>query len=99
MARADAAGVDFLFVAAPRLAEICLVPQMCNARRFGVGLALFSRLVGAGDRCVCAMRILIGLRRIDPIAMMQRWPFAVDREKLAHLRRCKINRTVRSFYS
>ena len=36
----------FLFADYPTLADICLVPQMRNARRYGVDLAQFPRLVG-----------------------------------------------------
>jgi maleylacetoacetate isomerase len=37
----------FLFGDAPTLADICLVPQMYNARRFGVPLDAYPLLVGA----------------------------------------------------
>ena len=37
----------YLFGAQPTLADICLVPQFYNARRFGVDLAPFPRLVAA----------------------------------------------------
>ena len=37
----------FCFGATPTLADICLVPQMGNARRFGVDVARFSRLLEA----------------------------------------------------
>ncbi len=36
----------FLFADYPTLADICLVPQMRNARRYGVDLSQFPRLVG-----------------------------------------------------
>lgn len=36
----------YLFANYPTLADICLVPQMRNARRYGVDLSLFPRLVG-----------------------------------------------------
>jgi maleylpyruvate isomerase len=35
----------FCFGAAPTLADLCLVPQLANARRFGVDLAAFPRLL------------------------------------------------------
>ena len=35
------------FGAAPTLADLCLVPQLANARRFGVDLAVFPRLLKA----------------------------------------------------
>jgi maleylpyruvate isomerase len=34
----------FCFGAAPTIADLCLVPQLSNARRFGVDLAAFPRL-------------------------------------------------------
>ena len=37
----------FCFGAAPTLADLCLVPQLANARRFGVDLAAFPRLLKA----------------------------------------------------
>lgn len=37
----------FCFGAAPTLADICLVPQLTNARRFGVDVAAFPRLLAA----------------------------------------------------
>jgi maleylpyruvate isomerase len=37
----------FCFGAAPTLADLCLVPQLANARRFGVDLAAFPRLLQA----------------------------------------------------
>jgi maleylpyruvate isomerase len=37
----------FCFGAAPTLADLCLVPQLANARRFGVDLAAFPRLLRA----------------------------------------------------
>ena len=37
----------FCFGATPTLADLCLVPQLANARRFGVDLAAFPRLLQA----------------------------------------------------
>ncbi len=37
----------YAFGAAPTLGDICLVPQVSNARRFGVDLAPFPRLAAA----------------------------------------------------
>ena len=37
----------FLFEDRPTLAEICLVPQLYNARRFGVAVSQFPRLLAA----------------------------------------------------
>jgi maleylpyruvate isomerase len=37
----------FCFGASPGMADLCLVPQLANARRFGVDLAAFPRLLRA----------------------------------------------------
>jgi maleylpyruvate isomerase len=37
----------FCFGDAPSIADLCLVPQLANARRFGVDLAVFPRLLKA----------------------------------------------------
>src|SRR6476619_6274250 len=37
----------FCFGAAPSMADLCLVPQLANARRFGVDVAEFPRLLQA----------------------------------------------------
>jgi maleylpyruvate isomerase len=37
----------FCFGAEPSMADLCLVPQLANARRFGVDLAVFPRLLKA----------------------------------------------------
>jgi maleylpyruvate isomerase len=41
----------FLFAAMPTLAEVCLVPQLTNARRFGVDLSVYPRLLAAERAC------------------------------------------------
>lgn len=41
----------FLFDDAPTMAEIYLIPQMVNARRFGVDLAAYPRLMAADAAC------------------------------------------------
>jgi maleylpyruvate isomerase len=41
----------FLFGPAPTLAELCLVPQLANARRFGVDLAPLSHLLEVEAAC------------------------------------------------
>lgn len=51
MATEQATGSELLFGDAPTLAEICLVPQMYNARRFETPLEAFPRLVDADARC------------------------------------------------
>ena len=35
----------FCFGAAPTIADLCLVPQLANARRFGVDVSAFPRLL------------------------------------------------------
>ena len=42
----------FCFGDAPGLADICLVPQLGNARRFGVEVARFPRLLAAEAACM-----------------------------------------------
>ncbi len=37
----------FCFGDAPTIADICLVPQLANARRFGVDVGAFPRLLKA----------------------------------------------------
>jgi len=39
----------FCFGAKPTIADLCLVPQLANARRFGVDLAAYPRLLRAED--------------------------------------------------
>lgn len=46
-----AAPAPFCFGPAPTLADICLVPQLGNVRRFGVDLAPFPRLLAAEAAC------------------------------------------------
>ena len=52
----------FAFGDAPGLADICLVPQLYNAHRWGVDLAPFARLTEIEARCLGAP----GLRRRPP---------------------------------
>jgi maleylpyruvate isomerase len=42
----------FCFGAAPTMADICLVPQLGNARRFGVDVTRFPRLLAAEAACL-----------------------------------------------
>jgi maleylpyruvate isomerase len=44
----------FCFGPAPTLADLCLVPQLFNARRFGCDLQRFPRLLGAEAACNAA---------------------------------------------
>jgi maleylpyruvate isomerase len=62
-AKANAAGLEaceallaevpgpFCFGASPTLADICLIPQLGNARRFGVDVARFPRLLEREAAC------------------------------------------------
>lgn len=43
---------DFIFGDTPGLAEICLVPQMFNARRFDIDLSTFPRLLAVEEKCL-----------------------------------------------
>ena len=47
---ADAPG-PFCFGNTPSLADVCLVPQLGNARRFGVDVARFPRLLQREAAC------------------------------------------------
>jgi maleylpyruvate isomerase len=47
-----AAGAPFCFGEALGLADICLVPQLGNARRFGVDVSRFPRLLAAEAACM-----------------------------------------------
>ena len=49
---ASSAKSDFLFGGYPSFAEICLVPQIWNARRFEVDLSAFPTLVALDRRCM-----------------------------------------------
>lgn len=44
-------GSDFLFGDQPTLAEVCLVPQVSNARRYDVDLTPFPKLSEVDARC------------------------------------------------
>ncbi len=41
----------FCFGSAPTIADLCLVPQLANARRFGVDVSAFPRLLQAEAAC------------------------------------------------
>lgn len=43
---------DFIFGDTPGLAEICLIPQMFNARRFDIDLSTFPRLLAVEEKCL-----------------------------------------------
>jgi maleylpyruvate isomerase len=42
----------FCFGDTPTLADICLVPQLANARRFGVNLSPFPSIVNVEQNCL-----------------------------------------------
>jgi maleylacetoacetate isomerase len=41
----------FSFGDTPTMADLCLVPQVYNARRWGVDMAAFKRIVDIDGRC------------------------------------------------
>lgn len=43
---------DFIFGDTPSIAEICLIPQMFNARRFDIDLSIFPRLLAVEEKCL-----------------------------------------------
>lgn len=43
---------DYVFGEQVSLADVCLIPQMYNARRFEISLAAFPRLVALEERCL-----------------------------------------------
>ena len=44
-------GPEFCIGGAPSVADLCLVPQMFNARRFGVDLTPYPKLVSIDAHC------------------------------------------------
>ncbi|WP_084418454.1 maleylacetoacetate isomerase [Henriciella litoralis] len=56
---------EYLFGDSPTLAEICLVPQVANARRFETELSAFPRLVEIDEKC----RALDAFARAAPQAV------------------------------
>jgi maleylpyruvate isomerase len=56
----------FLFGAAPGLAEICLVPQLANARRFNVDVSAFPRLLAAEAACLALPAFQAALPQNQP---------------------------------
>lgn len=52
----------FAFGTAPTLADICIVPQLFNARRFGVDVAIWPRILGVEAACSA----LPAFRAADP---------------------------------
>jgi glutathione S-transferase len=48
----DARVGDFVFGNAPTLADICLVPQVWNARRFSIPLDAYPTVVRIADRAM-----------------------------------------------
>jgi len=68
MAGAGTNGGPFLGGDAPHLADICLVPQMYNARRFAVPLAAYPKLVAA-DAAAQALPAIAAVapERVKPV--------------------------------
>lgn len=52
LSRMIMADTVFCFGDAPSFADVCLVPQLYNARRWGCDLAPFARLTGIEARCL-----------------------------------------------
>jgi maleylpyruvate isomerase len=52
MVKRSAKPDDFCFSAAPTLADICLVPQLANARRFAVDLSPYPSLLRVEGKCL-----------------------------------------------
>lgn len=50
-ARYTGANTAYLFSDQPSLAEVCLIPQIYNARRFGIDLSDFPKLVVIDRKC------------------------------------------------
>ncbi len=46
-------GNDFCYGQRPGLADICLIPQIANAVRFGVDMSRFPRLQHINEACLC----------------------------------------------
>lgn len=44
-------GEGFFFGHSPSIVEVCLLPQLYNARRFGLEVAAFTRLLAAEEAC------------------------------------------------
>jgi maleylacetoacetate isomerase len=58
----------FSFGAAPSLADLCLVPQLYNARRWGVDLAPYPRLVAIEARCLALSAFVAARPEAQPDA-------------------------------
>ena len=48
---ADQRSSDYLYTQIPSVFEACLIPQIYNARRFGVEMKQFPALTAIGERC------------------------------------------------
>lgn len=67
---ADAGGRGgFIFGDGPSMAEIYLIPQMLNARRFGVDLAAFPRLVAADEAARALPELAAAAPELQPDAV------------------------------
>jgi maleylpyruvate isomerase len=58
----------YLFGSAPTLADICLVPQLYNARRFKVDLATLPRLLAADAACQTLDAFRLAAPEVQPDA-------------------------------
>lgn len=63
-----AAATPFCFSDAPSLADLCLVPQLYNARRWELDLAGFERLVAIEQRCLAMPAFLAAQPEAQPDA-------------------------------
>jgi maleylacetoacetate isomerase len=61
-------GDPFCFGNAPTLADICLVPQMFNARRYRVDLASFPKIVAVDRRCAAIEAFAAAAPELQPDA-------------------------------
>lgn len=61
-------GTPFSFGETPDLADICLVGQMVNARRWGLDLSPFARLVEIDEKCRAIRAFAKGLPEAQPDA-------------------------------
>jgi len=58
----------FLYGDTPSLAEICLIPQMYNARRYGVDLSDFPELLAVDEACAAREAFQLAAPQVQPDA-------------------------------
>lgn len=61
-------GTSFCFGDYPTIADICLIPQMFSARRFGVDLSSFPRLCAIESACTALPAFALAQPRVQPDA-------------------------------